>query len=396
MKKNGFYWKCSPNILVYILLILGLATIYSCSSTEENLNKLHITNDSFSLVKTGEKEFAIDSFTSPVSNSYQFHSTDSTNYLTFLNGFDNSIYFYDYDAANFEFKLSYPQDGPNGVGVIMGYLLVTQDSIFLYNYARGQLYLANLTGEIYNSFDLNAQANYQPSPTVSTAQPIILNEGQLWLSGNISGEYQNQSANNRQVLVSCSLKSSEVNYCLPYPEIYRTGSYTGTYRWVYHTINPSTRQIVVSFPASHDLYSYSIDQDLTTKTVNTGSAFLKQIEGFPGSSFFTSDKQALRNHFNKSGSYSSIIYDQFNDRYYRFASHPIMDYDEKVIDKRVGDGSIIIYDNKLNRLGETIIPKLSHWSKQLFVTPEGLNMLQIQDNEDKLIFSIYRCQKPQN
>lgn len=372
----------------YFIFTATLLTL-SCSS-EKNINILQINNDSYKLDKAQDKVFPLDSITSAVSNNYQFHPSDSINYLTFLNDFDNSIYFYDYDSSSYKFKVKYSNEGPNGVGKIMGYSVINKDSILLYNYSKSQLFISDIKGNLNNQIDLSSKIKYQPAPKVSTAQPIILHNKNFWLSGNITGEYSDQSPQNRKVLISYNSELHELAYHLPYPEIYGEGSYGGgTYRWIYHTVNPTKNLLVVSFPASHDLYGFDIKNEDTIKIRNSGSKYIDQIEGFPGNSLFSTDKQALRNHFNKTGSYSSIIYDGYREVYYRYAHHPILDYDEKIREKRVGNGSIIIYDEDLNRIGETLIPKLSHWSKQLIVTKEGLNILQIQEDENSMIFSVF-------
>src|SRR5262245_58318345 len=104
--------KIIPVILTYALSVVSCETGV-VSFVNEKKGMLHA---SMKLVNIGEKKFMLDSITAPKPRYIQLY-TDSSGKtdLTFVNTYDNSIYFYEYATTNFIKKITYGKKGSKTV-----------------------------------------------------------------------------------------------------------------------------------------------------------------------------------------------------------------------------------------------------------------------------------------
>jgi hypothetical protein len=173
---------------------------------------------------------------------------------------------------------------------------------------------------------------YFPSPATGIS-PLIIDGDKIVVSGNMSGEYIDENENNRPVSYIFDIRTEQIEYIVSYPKLYNDYNWGGgLFRWVY----------------SDDKTKYFVE-----------------------------------NH-----SYSNVIYDMYNDVFYRIAELKIEYNGLPGWRKKL---SIIILNSDFNIVGETQIGD-SHaptYRYTMFVTSKGLHIQQKSD-EDQMLFNIYK------
>jgi hypothetical protein len=258
----------------------------------------------------------------------------------------------------------------------------------LYNYNQNAIYLINSSGEIKNNFHIDHTAKYFPSP-ITGISPLIVDGDKVVISGNISGEYIDENEDNRPISYIFDTKTKQTEYIVSYPKLYYDYNWGGgLFRWIYSTYNSSKKMIVYSFPADHFIYTIN----LFNKKINSyyaGSKYINHISSLPQRKLRVIDSDDKIKHFVENHSYSNVIYDMYNDVFYRIAEFKTIYNEVPGWKKKL---SIIILNNDFNIVGETQIVE-NHaltYRYTLFVTSKGLHIQQESD-EDQMLFNIYKC-----
>lgn len=326
--------------------------------------------------------------------------------MTFLNEYNNSLYFYEYESMRPIKRIVFEKEGLNEVPMPMGYHIKNMDSIYIYSKLQNVL-LANYKGEIMNQISLSDGYNMMsynklwtykfPEFYVETAKPFITTSKYLLLTGYFSGDIPDEILDTFKFTAQIDYDMKEVTYTHGYP----ISVYGGNVNWgeglfmeVFTSLDPSEKKIVYSFPISHNLFVADLDID-SYEEVYGGSNFagdIISIDKKPGKATVDEIKSA----FVQQDMYASIIYDKFRKVYYRFLRKALPDaavqtsWKEKTI-------AVIIMDEDFNYLGETVLGTERNWHWQnSFVTKEGLNIEYIDNtniDEMNLLLKIFVPQK---
>lgn len=346
--------------------------------------------DSLQLLKEGEKIFFLDSSAVPTSASIFYYDRNGSNYLTFYNKPSNAIYFFN-DSGHVFFKIQLEKNGSHNVGKIEGHYVYNLDSIFVFDQWNKTISLVNRKGEIINKFSFPEELKktpYLPGIMASTVNPWIYLKGKLFGTGFSLGEMDDETDQNRPVAIEYDLSSKMPGYFVSYPNIYQDANWGGyNYRVPYSAFDDSSN-LVISFPADHYIYKVNV-QSKKVRKYFCGSKHIDVISSLNRKKKFR-DKWFMSEYFGSNPSYSSIIYDKYRRVYYRIADLPINDYKEGVEKKSVKPFSIIVLNSKMEWMGETLIPQLSHSRLAFYVSKEGLNLRKYDKDEDRLIFSVFR------
>lgn len=260
------------------------------------------------------------------------------------------------------------------------------DFLWAINYNSERLFQADSLGSILKDFRIVPSIKYYPLP-ITKISPIIEEENKVFFFGNISGEYSDEDDENRNVIGIYDIETQKVAYSAGYPKEYEHNFGGGLFRWVYADYNPKERKIIVSFPASHSLWVYDIDDLEQSKSFYAGSRFVKSTQYLKIPKILPIDAETKMKHFAETPSYSRVIFDPFRDVYYRIAEK------ETVYEGMVGwskEIAVIILDKSFNVIGETFIGKcLSIYKYAIYVDANGLN-IPIDSSEDVLIFKNYK------
>lgn len=385
----------------YQLLFFFLISFGSCT------NNFQVTNDHvnkfkkvYTLVENDNYFLNLDDNTPSVSLCIQYIYTDSTEMLATVNKYMNSINLFDLKTKNKIKSYQFDLEGANGIGKISGFLYHNEDSIFTYSQSTNELNIVNSKGERFKRmilFETNKRSSvaYFPSPNVVTSSPIKKIDNLLILNGYLVGESWDETFDNSPTTLMVNLETDKIDYANGYPEFYHKYNWGGgpTYRSTCYEVNDNN--IIVSFPASHEIQVFSIDNNSYSHHY-AGSDEIKEIFSYDSPKKRPVDSEKVFEWYMGNPSYEGIFYDKYNQVYYRIARLPVDDYTPAITynNKPV---VVIILDSDFNYIGETLLPARHRYSPyNVFINEKGMNM-QIKDDgengDDRMTFVTFKLEK---
>jgi hypothetical protein len=381
------------NLSKYLSVII-VYVMFGCNEVKiKTSTNIKIERDEADLVVVGEKNFQLDSLSSPFINALSVFSHEGRDYFSFLNKEQNRIYVYDMEFEDIKYYTPFDREGPNGVGSVEGYHIFNPDSILFLDSWTNKVSLTDKAGSLVEKFTMSGNmvsiSPLLPVPRLGTTNPVHQYKGKFYFTGYSIGEFKLETNSNRPVILSYDKSIKKVTYDLSYPDIYQDVSWGATsYRAIYSDINPQTNHLIISFPADHNLWFYNVENG-NSFSKYAGSQYFGDITSFHENKMFM-ERKPLEEFFGKNPSYSSVIYDKYREVYYRIADHPIQDYDESSRKTSVKKFSIIILNKDMEKIGETAIPHLSHSRLSYFISEEGFNLQKYQNNEDLLVYTTFK------
>ncbi|MDD2595133.1 MAG: DUF4221 family protein [Bacteroidales bacterium] len=343
-----------------------------------NNSETPIIDDPVFLSLVDSIKLPLDSITSPIITA----SCYKDGMYSFMKSNHKEIVFYDY----------YLQKEINRVIVqypISSYQIIDSNHIVCYNYSKNILFKVNLNGNTLSSYKIMPTIDLFPSPIAKTS-PIIVSGDTIIFTGHIGGESHHEKKNNRPTTGIYDTKKKSIEYSVQYPDIYNKYHFGGSLmRWIYSDYNDSKRTILYSFPASHYIYESCIDDISKLNQFYAGSIHITQIKPMARSKMRAFGSNARNKYFATTPSYSNILYDKYNDVYYRIAEQPSSDFD-------AGSGwhkeiSVIILNNNFDIIGETYIGVVNPINRYCcFVNEKGLHIMEPSNkDENSIAFNIY-------
>lgn len=373
-------------------LILCLALFQSCNyQAKVTCSDL---ND-FDLVLNGLEKFALDS-TSTFRPTAVYTSETDEPLMIIDNEELGRIDIYNLKTKLLHKRIQLISDGPNGIKQsFSGYFFRNMDSIFLFFNVSQQLLLIDSDGIIKNKFgSITRWTEQAKTPTVDVTgamKPILRNNTIEF------GTYALASSDGKAGLVyDLETQTTRIPYTLP--DIYKTGWWSGlNYDRVSQAYNKKEEIVVLSYGA--DKYIYVITQDGDVKKVCASSRYLPdQLKPYsPKIQDLNQHFQQLWKHEALQGSYSTIIYDQWKEVYYRIAFRPITESEYTSPNLVWSKPTIIILDKEFRKVGESILPAGYYYAIH-YVTPDGLffaNRDEYDRNDDFMVFGKFNLQKTQ-
>lgn len=376
----------SSNI-VFILLILQ-SCHFSVLSIKQ---KPEPEQYNYELNLVDESRIRLDSMTTPEVETFNYRIQDKGD-LSFYNPFSKKIYFYNFQTKNFIDAISLNQLPIQKPIDISGHYIHNSDSIFLFDSWKSRVYLISKKGDLVDSFSVNNIKKDKfilPTIAFNNAMQAHFYKGKLYITGLTIGEFEYETSSNRPILIVVDLKNGSTSYIGSYPEIYRreNANWGGVnYRSVFTMFDDENA--FLSFPASHNIIRLNLNSGKTDEYYS-GSRFFDTIPSINKAKKEWNNKNLHNKHHFENGSYSSVIYDPYRNFVYRVGELPLNEFVEGIRGKMVKQFSIIILDSNLNKVGETLIPQLSHSRLGFFVTPSGLHMRKYENTEEELVLSTF-------
>jgi uncharacterized protein DUF4221 len=380
--------------LTFLILLLYSAAFYQCGEDQNSEGK---RKGRSYFKEVSEIRFPLDSLTSFFQNSIQYREVGDSGYLSIFNEAANSIYEYAYDDKRSRKIVHFEKEGPNGIGsnYKMGHLIAGADSIFLLNYLTKELFLTNFEGKVLKKYSLAADdEKTQPSVQLDTRYTAYKTGKKIYFIGaNYFHQDDNTSLLNSIVL---DLESGEKSYHFPRPEIYNEGNW-GYFKYiVYHCYNPGTKKLVYSFGVSDSLFETSLDFE-TTIGHPARSRHFGEIKPLTENLNETVAEERIDEYDMTTPCYGPVLFDKYNELYYRFAFLPILTDDYKSGDRsrQKTKTSIIVLDTRFKFIDEMILPVDGYMIIMYFINREGLHIAKssrYKENEDFLTFGIFKLQ----
>lgn len=375
-------------------LFFLIVVVISCNMYKESDSNLN----SFELKETNlDIRFPLDENTGLILQSLQlFKSGDSIKWLTFLNSYNNSIYYYDFNKKELLKKIEFPKFGPLGVGNVNGFYLHSLDSLFLVSRDNYQITM------VINPLDsLRTQTSIDLTNGVeelSTAKPlgytgnrIILIDNKLYVLGvpdfdPASSSFMDHAKNLHIIdLIDFSLLSKSI-YSEEYSNIWPIHYLVG-----YSAHLEQKNEMIFSLPAANEIIRYKPNGE--SLLVDAKSKYVEKINAMKTREY---TGQSRDQHYYRNASYHLIHYDNFRDLFYRFVELP----NEKAIEEDHPSmaskiPSIVLLNSKFEKVGETRLEAQHFFSDMSFVDEDGLYLSQpLLDNgllnEEVLRFVLFK------
>ena len=355
-----------------IILLFNFFLFFSCSNRKES------SSNNYQLKKAGEEiAFELDEHTKSSSHALFIYKDKAQNreYLTFLNPnfIANEILFYDFETRKLVSKIKPELDGNNGVGTVLGYLILNNDSIFLTSRELTEIALIDTSCILKEKLVFDTTKDKIPlRVSYSTSfnyQPIYKIGNKLYATSRC-----NRKEKVNPVSFTIDLDTKEVEHLpLEYPKLQtrinpaKIASVENKYSRIF-----DGTQFVYSFSYEEDIYIASIDHKTITRKPIKSKYIDKMI---PLDDFGNVTWKDLCDH----AEYGNLLYDPYRNVYYRIA-FPQTDVPNNLKDRDYMDlldygkksFSVIILDKDFHIIGETLFPDCTYNPKMAFVREDGL------------------------
>lgn len=356
-----------------------------------NCNHDKVFEYKYELELSEDKIFILDSETVQTTSIIQLFTQNDTLFFSFANEYDNSVVIYDYFSGDFITKIKFEKEGPNGVGNFTSYYYHSIDSIFIYHQMYGKISILNNFAIKHKEFNFNvrslASSELDPPSLFPVTRSPMRKVCNFMVYTGVQASQDKKKQ--RPTTALYDLNTNEIKFANNLPELY--GNYNWGNLFAYNcactTFNNNT--MVLSFGADHNILVYNIETD-------ENSVFIAKTKHFskirPFHLLDHMDRLAEDNHYMNNLCYRNILYDEYRNLFYRFAFLPYPKYnkEERYLRRPF---SVIILDSKFNVVGETLLPEFEYLISQTFVSPDGLHIQILSDDDDLMIFKTFNINK---
>jgi hypothetical protein len=354
------------NAILFLFLFLFLC---SCKQTNNPDKYFLFASDKY-------LHFQIDQNTKmPQRSVFLFTDQDRNNYLTFQ--YNNEILIYDISSTDLVRKVKIESEGENGVtSGFLGYNIVDLNRIFISGLYFPTLFLVDSVGHIKQKIDYSKTDDSQsvlPCYFTSAKQMYIVDQV-CYLPQLLNPMHQHEMLEKSPICVSVDTANRSVK-ALPmrYPPLITfadTGTSAGGGADYSKCFNG--KEFVYSFNSSDILYRTSpLHEEIEEKVVK--SRYIAETKVLRMSS---TDALEVMKATCESPAYGDIIYDKYRKVYYRIAyTKTELDHEDHPFDiffsgRKVF--SILILNEDLEIIGETLFPEYTYNSYLYFVLEDGL------------------------
>jgi hypothetical protein len=274
---------------------------------------------------------------------------------------------------------------------------ISPDSLVLYAYGSAKLFFYDIQkAAVYKELTFLNKVAGMPQgieaapPYANPSSPVFLKEDKIIGAGFLLGEKEKDNFNGRTIFAGIDRATGTPSYHLPYSEVYREHNWGGSHlRTPYTTYNARTKEMVLSLPADHHLYV--IDSSWNIQTVAAGSADSICITsmGLAKGNEKVLDAEVALAYYLGTPSYRNIIYDPYQDRYYRLLEMPLVKDRTGTMPLPGKKCYLVAFDHDFKYLGEGLLPD-GLALDNFFVTRTGIYFLNLS-NKDQNIAQYVQC-----
>lgn len=359
----------------FILIVLSCKDKLSTNSSEDRLT-LEITSDKIII--------PADSVTLNRFDYIQFVNYNQKELLYLLNRKQNEIVRYDLNNPEYNLRIKIATEGPDGVGIVQGFTVHSDDSIYLISRNQSKIFLINLKGQLLRSIDYRYTEDgdwvYPVRIGMDPYKSLDIVGNRFYLPGMIEGNWSQLSPSDLLKAKICievdGINSTvkKMNFGYP-PDYWKKGKKEPIFGRVFNG-----ESFVYSFWADH--YIYVTPNHTKYLRYYAGTSFIKEVEALP-------NEQSLESYLRyicKTGRYNSIIFDRFNKVYYRLAYLPIEVTKNTELMKEVRFPSrpvIIILSENFEHMGEVKLPERRFYPANFIVKQDGFYLSECHpDNKN--------------
>jgi hypothetical protein len=385
------------NLCKYFFIGLSVL-LFSCNSKQKDKSLKRVDTHYLKQAET-KLFFPLDEKTkcNPIT-FFTFNDSTGKQYLTFQNLGTNEILFYDIDSSKYLFRVVPEIEGPDGVGMFLGYSVYDWDNIYLTIPGKSEIVCIDRNAKIKDRISYEKTTDgydlFAYTAISFTYKPIIRVEDELFIISEC-----NRMSKNNVVSANINLKTKEIHaYPFQYPRFpcFKDKSKAYSIETEFSRCYRN-RQFIYSFFYDENIHVVSIDNG-SVQALPVKSKYIGDIEMPDENVGFSYLMKSLC----EKPTYGNLYYDPYREVYYRIAYPPTeIDRNENVEQIwRYGRKlfSIIILDKNFRIIGETLTPEYTYNSKILFINEDGLYICENhyknpEFNEDIMSFQCFKLVK---
>ncbi|MGM0505390.1 MAG: DUF4221 family protein [Bacteroidota bacterium] len=331
------------------------------------------SKETVKLVKKDTLTLHIGPKMSPKTNCMQYVRNNDKKLLAYMHR--GAITFYDLETKNQYHQIQYESKGPNGIEGLRGFHFQSFDSIYTFSGIPWTVYHTDSAGLLKNKIELQElqdnNKEYPPSivqDILHIKNGIISSNNKLYFSTYLLDLNHVDNITEVSVGIVLDQKTGDLKK-MPhrYPRLQpqKTNAYSRDYgngKWVY------------SFPFVNDIYQLYENGSFKTYPCQSKYAGEKLINSPQETKLEKSLKNIIRD-----SRYYSIIYDPWQNVFYRIFYPGIeISKDEnpqnlKGMVKNKKRFSVMILNENLEVIGETLMPDDSYDPQMYFINEDGLH-----------------------
>lgn len=384
--------------MIKFLYFFFIIFLFSCSNS---LNEeVDVKNFSLRESKGQNIKIKIDSSINYITSTLHYYEKENARFIFFFNHSQNEILRFNLNSLDIDKRIKIKQEGPKSIGKVTGFSISSLDSIYI-TLNSPKIALINEYGKLVNQFNFPEYSKDKPflvieSSTSGIYAPLVVKHNKIYLCQVVFGNFNKISTkelSNFSVCVSIdTLKRKAEFYNFGPPEHYKKSFRDPLY--------------CRSYDGGNFLYSWKYDHNIyVTKDhskIKTYEAKSKNIENVFPEQKRNLNMQQLKKYFIETPEYGPLIYDEYNEVYYRFVylgkKLKKGDYVWKV---QKDNYSIIIMDKKFQKIGETKFKIGKYHFGNFFITKEGIyiscnNINNPEFDENYLKFQLFNLVEDEN
>jgi putative lipoic acid-binding regulatory protein len=358
--------KKRSSLIVFILLL----SVVSCTREKPALQKI------------GEVKFAIDDSVD-INPDFRYYFEENTHrqILYAPSKWRKSIDIYDLSKPSQIINIRF-----TNTGNYLSVYIHNFDSIFVIDENRSELFISDFNGNILHKWDLNNALKDKDSIYSAYSfgtTPIYYYNNKVFQ--NIGGSGSPDEFYRKYCLLIYDIKDTTFRKSVNFPAIYQQGK---DYLRSAATHCIAENMLVYSFEFDHNIYLYDLNGNLTKKIYRKSQYLDKFAEADSSKTRYHGYDTRFRI---ENGEYFNIIYDKYQQLFYRIVRHnmSMVDSNGKVNDNIDGKWSIIIKDKNFNVLTEQVFPEKIYNIYNIIPTKAGLLISTYNKNNSQYNKNVY-------
>ena len=270
---------------------------------------------------------------------------------------------------------------------------IGKDSLVFFNWQDNYKMILVVHGKILKTYNLTPQksnnflsCNKTGCPTCNLAHTnniTVINNFFYFSAYKMGEKFEDKLYSGGKI----NLKTGEFEYFTEFPEIYQKNNWGGLSYYFPYMIANNLQQIIISYPACHDIFVYDIKNG-TKKRIRSGSSLFKTIKPYSNKKELILElKSEYMKYYEQNFAYGDISYDKKRKLYYRMVIFPNKNYGKSsnIIRKK----SLIVLDKNFKFIGEIVLSEDKNYA-YLFSTEYGLAITYYDFNKNTYGFTLFK------
>ena len=382
------------NILICVLLLCLSA---SCQEANELDPTAREFDQKMTLVPNDTLTIPIGYRSDVYSRYVKTCNIGNVPYLGVVNVNTNDLEFYALSDKGKDFKVRFHLDGPNAVGQLKAFEVISDSTLFIASSYRIRLYLTDFEGNLKKTIETH-DTSRKGKPFVqmySTQRPLLYHKSSddFYVLTKVDTDYNGPGQWSGTMFMKIANSVNEpIQHVFELPKFFNDFVHGAYFSHSSHVL-ADDRYLVLGIPFYNNILIYDLEKE-------------ELIEREAGSKHFGDalpwDSPNMDGHeefYVTSNSYRELAYDEENKLLYRLAYRKV-DYIGPDGERRNWDNkppSVIIINSDFEKVGELDLPKNTLYTRMYF-THNGklylsLNHPDNSPSEDKMVFVGFKPEK---